>query len=299
MKLVLAIDLFETDVREPDIFQALDEWCEHPSLDVMPVYIHSSSIETDMILDHAQKPLSIPPELKGFAELKVINIPVHNRKKEIESLLKYAKDQHADMIALVSQGKSGLEKKILGSFAEALLVQSDIPILFLEENVRSRPKENRALYITDFSEASKNAFDIFLKHLKIQRSEIVIFNAIPLPKFAATAQVYSQALTVIPQQYWDEQREWAERQALELVKRAQAHGFSARFEIANQVYSVENEIHEVVRREKVNLLGLVSVSSPMERFFLGSLSRSILRTRLKPMWISGPQACLHSIREGS
>jgi hypothetical protein len=35
---------------------------------------------------------------------------------------------------------------------------------------------------------------------------------------------------------------------------------------------------------------MVSVSQPLQRFLIGSVSRTILRTRIKPIWICGPQS---------
>lgn len=292
MKIILAVDLHESDIqRDPLIYEELKLWCENIATDVRPVFVYSSGSEVDLSSDFLSTMPEPPENLKAFAPLKVLQTPQVGRKKEIEALLNYASEQGADLIALVSQGKSGLEKKLLGSFAETLLLKSEIPLLFLDQEMGLREKTNKVLFATDFSVASKEAFGIFLNHIKHQQPEIVLFNAILLPQFSATGQVYAQALNILPQQYWDDQRKWAEARGNEFVALAQNTGLQARVEIANQVYSIENSIHEVVRREKVKLVAMVSVSQPLQRFLIGSVSRSILRTRIKPIWICGPQ-CL-------
>ena len=291
MKIILAVDLYDETERDPLIYDELSKWCSDVKTDVQPVFIHVSSPEVDVFTNQMVQPrVDYAALLKPFADLKIIHTPIITRKKEIEELLAYAKEQNADLIALISQGKSGLEKKLLGSFAETLLLKSEIPLLFLEEEVSSREKVNKILFATDFSEASKKGFHILLNHVKLQKPEIVIFNAIPLPQFSAAGHVYAQALNVLPQRYWDEQRKWAEDKGDEFQNIALKMGLSTRIEIANQVYSIENAVHEVVRREKVKLIAMVSVSQPLQRFLIGSVSRTILRTRIKPIWICGPQS---------
>ncbi len=291
MKIILAVDLYDESERDPFIYEELNKWCSDVKVDVKPVFIHASSPEVDVFTNQMVQPsVDYATLLKPFSELKILHLPVVGRKKEIEELLSYAKEENADLIALISQGKSGLEKKLLGSFAEALLLKSEIPLLFLDGESNSREKVNKILFATDFSEASKKGFNILLKQVKNQNPEIVIFNAIQLPQFSAAGHVYTQALNILPQQYWDEQRRWAEKNGSELQIEAQNMGLSARVEIANQVYSIENAVHEVVRREKVKLVAMVSVSQPLQRFLVGSVSRTILRTRIKPIWICGPQS---------
>jgi nucleotide-binding universal stress UspA family protein len=283
MKVILAVDLYEMENhKDPLIYEELSRWCENVKTDVQPIFIHSGSVQLGN--------LSNQPPLKAFADLKVLHLAAAGRKREVEALLAYAKEQNADLIALVSQGKATLEKKLLGSFAETLLLRAEIPILFLEEEVRIK-HSNKVLFATDFSEASNETFNLFLSHVKLQKPEIILFNAIQLPQFYAAGPVYSHAIKVLPQNYWDEQQQWAEKKGRELVSLAEAQGFQVRLEICNQVFSIENSIHEIVRREKVKLVAMASVSNPTQRFLLGSVSRSILRTRIKPIWICGPQ-CL-------
>ncbi len=291
MKIILAIDLYDETERDPSIYEELTQWCSDVKLDVQPVFIHVSSPELDVFSNQMIQPtVDYTALLKPFADLKILHLPIVGRKKEIVALLDYAKQENADLIALVSQGKSGLEKKLLGSFAEALLLKSEIPLLFLDEESSNRERVNKILFATDFSEASKKGFSTLLKQVKHHKPELVIFNAIQLPQFSASGHVYAQALNVLPQQYWDEQRKWAEKNGSDFQTEAEKMGLSARVEIANQVYSIENAIHEVVRREKVKLVAMVSVSQPLQRFLIGSVSRTILRTRIKPIWICGPQS---------
>jgi nucleotide-binding universal stress UspA family protein len=296
MKIILAIDLYETEIqKDPLIYKELNRWCENAKTDVQPVFIHSTTLEEEMILDHLPHTGSNFDFtlLAPFADLKVLHMPGATRKKEIEALLSYAKEQQADLIALVSQGKATVEKKLLGSFAESLLLKSEMPLLFLEEEVRIKSNLDKVLFATDFSEASTEAFSLFLKHMNQAKPEIVLFNAIQLPQFRAAGPVYSHAMQVLPQNYWEEQRQWAETQGKALVEIAEARGFQVRLEISNQVFSIETSIHEIVRREKVKLVAMVSVSSLMQRLLLGSVSRSILRNRIKPIWICGPLCLGH------
>lgn len=293
MKIVLAIDLSESDlIKNPNIYEELTHWCQDVKTDVLPVYVTSSTSENNFRLDKT-------PAfhlLQLFADLTVLKIPGGGRKKEIEALLEFAKKQNADIIALISQGKSSIEKKVLGSFAEGLLVRAEIPLLFLDDEIQRRTKTDTVLFATDFSDISNDVFNYFLDFMSDQKPEIVLFHAIALPQFAATGIVYSQALQLLPQNYWDEQKEWAHQKAAALIRIAESRGFRIRLEIVNQVLSVETAIHEAARKEKVRLVALTSVSNPLERFLLGSVSYSVLRAKIKPLWICGPQCWSHSAK---
>jgi nucleotide-binding universal stress UspA family protein len=51
-----------------------------------------------------------------------------------ESILRYAEDNHADLIAISTHGRSGLKRFIMGSVAQQVVHDSDIPVLVVKSN---------------------------------------------------------------------------------------------------------------------------------------------------------------------
>lgn len=293
MKIILAVDPFEKDPILPQ-YSDLSRWCQNPKVDVKPVYVISSAKVSEVLKEVDSIDAALPEYVKQFAPLEILIQPLVSRKKEIETVLQYAHEQEADMIALMSRGKYNLEKKILGSFAESLLHKSDLPILFLREDGSIEEPSDKVLFATDFSLASMQSFSLFLSHVKDQAPEVVLYNAIPLPHFVSAGPVYAHSLAVLPQGYWDEQKRSAEKAALSYLRLAESQGLKCRFVIENQVASVEGAIKDLIKREKIRLVGLVSVSSSFQRLVLGSVSQGILRDNIRPIWVCGPQ-CLESV----
>jgi nucleotide-binding universal stress UspA family protein len=288
MKIILAIDPFEKDLKlNQACLEDLKYWCRNPKVDIKPVYVISASKVSEVFQEVGEIDSILPHFVRDFAPLEVLIQPLASRKKEIEALLSYAEEQDADMIALLSQGKNSFQKKVLGSFAEALLLKSDLPLLFLKEDGVSPGQENKVLFATDFSAASKDAFHTLLGQLKGQRPEIVIFNAILLPNFVNAGPVYAHSLAVLPQSYWEERRMDALLEGQALVKLAKAEGYEAKVIIENQVALLESVLVETMKKEKVRLLAMASVSAPMQKFLLGSLSRNVIRDNIRPIWLCG------------
>lgn len=52
----------------------------------------------------------------------------------IEELLRLSRDLEADLLVLGSRGRTGVEKYILGSVAEKVVIQSSIPVLLIKED---------------------------------------------------------------------------------------------------------------------------------------------------------------------
>lgn len=284
MKIVLAIDPFDKNLAEQEPrFETLAKWCKNTKVDVVPIYIAPA--------DKASVVLPPIKEIEEFAPLHVVT-QAGGRKKEIEALLKFAKEQDAEVIALISQGKSTLDKMVLGSFSESLLLKSEVPILFVGDKSDTIKRENKVIFLTDFSDASWRAFVLLLRQMQDRKPEIVIFNAIPLPQFVQSSPIYAHAMNLLPDAYWEEQKLLAEQEAMKFQHLATMNGYQSRIVIANQVASIDRSIRQLLSIENVKFIAMASVSNSLQRFLVGSVSRSILRDRIiRPVWICGPQ-CL-------
>ena len=72
-----------------------------------------------------------------FAEdlARVSNIPCRKivlQGNPSQEILKYAEEMKADLIVIGSRGRTGIEKLLLGSVAEKVVLQSPIPVLLIK-----------------------------------------------------------------------------------------------------------------------------------------------------------------------
>ncbi|MGV8174981.1 MAG: universal stress protein [Methanothrix sp.] len=75
----------------------------------------------------------------GFAEdrAREVNVPCHkiiSQGSPSQELLKLSRDLEADLLILGSRGRTGVEKYILGSVAEKVVLQSEVPVLLIKED---------------------------------------------------------------------------------------------------------------------------------------------------------------------
>lgn len=78
-----------------------------------------------------------------------------------EELLRAARESRADVIVMGTHGRSGLDRLLAGSVAEAVLRKSECPVLVLHDAPDATPKGDAplrlVLHLTDFSESADAA----------------------------------------------------------------------------------------------------------------------------------------------
>ena len=70
-------------------------------------------------------------------QAQIMNVPCHTivaQGSPSEELLKISQEQGMDLIVMGSLGRTGMEKFIMGSVAEKVVLQSPIPVLLVKDN---------------------------------------------------------------------------------------------------------------------------------------------------------------------
>ena len=87
---------------------------------------------------------------------------------------------HADLVVMGTHGRGGLGRLILGSTAEALLRQLNVPVLTVCHAASPGPV-SRILLATDLSDASHRVFNFALDLARTLEAQIVVFHALGGP----------------------------------------------------------------------------------------------------------------------
>lgn len=74
-------------------------------------------------------------------------------------LLNYAHESNADLIAVSTLSRKGATRFLFGSFAETLVLQSDIPVLILSPKTQFAGPLSEILFPTDLGETSKETLE--------------------------------------------------------------------------------------------------------------------------------------------
>ena len=223
-----------------------------------------------------------------FLKPKLLVTDTFNRTDFVKAILSFALGVGADAIALTSRGRKGIDRLIMGSFAEKLLEVSSLPILFLSgENFKPT---RRAIFATDFSIESEVAFRNFIPFCNEHIDEIIIYHADHSLVEAIASYSASGVPAIFPSEFiTDKTRENEESKLKVWINQYSRFAPKIRFKtlIQDSIQTVSKSILDVCKKEQVELIGISSTLRPWERAFLGSVSRDIFRSGKVPVWIWG------------
>jgi nucleotide-binding universal stress UspA family protein len=193
LKIIWAVDPSAKEELQSAAISAIKLLATDRSATIEPVYFLSTVLDSTPsqtfgdtialtragISDRFQKLLGRQPFPK-MRPLTVLTGTDFSKCRMATELNSYAKLQSADVIVLATHGRTGLERWLLGSFAESLMQESEIPLLVVDPHSSSSDVFNTILFPTDFSDLSKEAYLEVLGLAKALHASITIFHKVAL-----------------------------------------------------------------------------------------------------------------------
>ncbi len=200
----------------------------------------------------------------------------------VACLIQFALEEGADVIAVDSHNRKGLEKIFMGSFAETLVLQSPLPVLVFNPRTQTPTKLKRILYPTDFSEASHEVFMRIAKLAAKLNVPIYLFHKLYFarPELVGMPFVFpaiaKESIKEVKQAFLDKGKEWADH--------AKGFGVRVKVHLDTQPGPALDEILKTIKRMGGStLVAMASQSGPVKSVLLGSLTRQILRHSTCPV----------------
>jgi osmotically inducible protein OsmC len=216
--------------------------------------------------------------------LVVIAEPFFRMRSAAQELICYAQDQRSDCILLNTHARKGVTRFLLGSFAEELTLQSELPILVINPNCDMDLKE-RIIFATDFSEESKNAFTQVIQLAKITRMPVSLFHQARYPLTPVVEYTLSPypIYKTVPDEEIKKNRAIAD----EWAKRARNFGVQLTITFDEQQKHPADGILDFSAKNP-GILAMAARSGRFEKIVLGSSTRRVLRQACLPTWIVHP-----------
>lgn len=305
MKVIWAIDAFEDN---KELNQKMADYVTHlhevAGAEIEPLYLLR---ENEIVLptyevpawvnDHSRTAESLFKEvladydLKFLSEPKVIPHAAQSHAGAAEALSNYALQSHADLIIVGSHGRSGFQRFILGSFAESLLMQSEVPVCVVGNHTVRTHTSKSILFPTEFGEHSKANFKHVLTLAKQMHAEVILLHALTRPleslfDLETRPRVYNydgQMLTL--DQIMNAQIESQSRRAQHWVDWAAKEGVVASFQIDSNFKPVDELILDVIKVHESDLVVMEAQSGPMSAALLGSYTRNVVRKASCPVYV--------------
>lgn len=255
---------------------------------VEPVYVayessrEGNDLEKTLIEELKKYPLVMRPP-------RVIPCRGATVSKAVAALVDYAESCDAALIVVTSHGRQGLARMTFGSFAEALLTSTRVPLYFLNRH-RSpeRCEIGTALFATDFSTHCRRAFAHFLKLASGMIDELIVYHDMNFVyEMAAYGSMYGVEFPT-SQAFVDEQIRWVREESLRWVAKARRRGFRAT-PVIQERYDVSKSILNEARSRGVGLIVLASQAGPISSLILGSRARAVFRAGEIPVLAYGPR----------
>lgn len=272
-------------------------------LEILPAYVVSvppypienpeEAMQTNA-LSSAEAEIELYFKKWNFQNIKApLILPVRSQssKRKAAEILSLARQEKAGAILLSSHGRSGLSRLLKGSFAETLMANSHCPIFFLPRgSLLERKEELTALFATDFSDPSLQAYADFLRHCRTLKLNLILFHSVSLPSTALDSSYGTPV--ILPDNFFEDQMRWAEKTGHDWIQMAAEQGVSARMIVIDS--GIGPHTAEVIlnqaQKVKANFIVMATQSSESRSFFLGSVAREIFRSLSCPVWVYGPHS---------
>jgi nucleotide-binding universal stress UspA family protein len=174
----------------------------------------------------------------------------------------------------------------MGSFAETLLLHSDIPTLMVGPHSEPMPEIKQVLFPTDFSEKSQIALDRILPLVKELGAKLILFHHFEL--FPGTffpiepTPAYLSAL--------EKHEAWEKNRGERLVDYVSQKGVKVEIQFARQSPSTVDAILEFAKGMSSGMIAMASEAGPVGTALLGSVTRQVVRASPWPVWVLHPGA---------
>lgn len=263
-RLVWAIDPFsEDEALQNSTVKFLKALSQRGKTTVDPVSIVEGDLQAPALekLTKFLKRTKLPKQ----SDVEVLVQSDKSLTKAVLRLVAYAKQIGANGIVVSTQANKGTTRFLLGSFAETLILESDVPTIAIspKAKIASRPKE--IFFPTDFSERSKEMFSEVLKLALSVGAKVVVFHREETPLDA-------------------------EGRAEPFVALAAAAKVPLQAVISGKGSSTARAILDVAKSRGSDLIAMVSHGAPAPaRVVVGSTTRQVLRAAGAPVWIIHPR----------
>ncbi|NHN43058.1 universal stress protein [Halorubellus sp. JP-L1] len=198
--------------------------------------------------------------------------------RTMESILGYVDEVDADLVAMGTHGRTGVDRYVAGSVTERVLRRIDVPVLTVREgeSARALAEYDDVVVPTDGSDAANAAVGHALAFATVGDATVHAVNVVDVGSLAASAETTPPADLL-------ERFEIAGEEATEAVaERASDAGLNA--ETAILKGSPGHELLEYASEHDADLLAMGTTGrTGLDRYLLGSTTERVVRHADRPV----------------
>ena len=299
-QILWGIDILGSDLgAQKGMIEFLTLWADELPLGIQPVYVMRAKSDipaaglaaiNDQLSNTCSSEFMRAAAFPKFSPVKILIANGVSLRARMEKLLDHACATRAAAIALTTHARSGPPRWILGSFTEALVLQSRLPLLILNPRPRTAQRLARILFPTDFSEEASRTLQIVIREAKLRKLGLTILHSAhfdfehPEASFGPAAGRSESKADYL-----------RKRRALlhEAVQTARTNGLAADEVLLEDEHDLVKAILDVANEWKADLIAMTSYCGPFAAALGGSLTRKIIREADCPVWAIPPESLEH------
>lgn len=206
----------------------------------------------------------------------IVNHRTLSTTTAVDRFLKFARSEKADLVALFTYNKSGLQRMIMGSFAETAVHRSRIDLLLAGPKTKYPERIRSVLFSSDFSARSKRDLGRVLKLCKAMGAKLTVFHSAQItyrwPFDDAGPEIRSYRQNVKKFEAWVQEECRKASVPCSVVVKAELEPIP------------ELAIKEA-RRAKADLVVVSAKAGPLAALMGGSVTRNIVRHGVYPVLV--------------
>lgn len=217
----------------------------------------------------------------------VIHCKESGQRAAVEALIHYAEKVKADCIAIATHARSGLERLAMGSFAEAVILLSKIPVLVLNPANKTPRAVRKILVPTDLSKSSERYIHAIADYAKELDAEIILFHKQPDPLDPIIQQgVYSLGGGwVSVQSFIDEELESKNKQIARIERTLRRRGIGVSHVLDTSPAGLIESIDQAAKESGADLVSVLTQSGSWTAALIGSVARGLVRHSSVPVLV--------------
>jgi nucleotide-binding universal stress UspA family protein len=286
-KIVWAIDTMEPGDFQKNARFILGSLVRKTSANVYPVhvlnfpYASSGEAETyeEAYLALAEKRLKKLPEEADLPQIQTGKVLVNRTgslRHAVELVLEYALQKEADAIVVSTHSRGTVSRLFMGSFAENILLQSEIPVITVNPQTTIRESVSKVLFPTTFSKQFRTGFQKTVQLCAILNVGLTLFYKEPFIPMVETFPEFNKVLEQEARKRREEADRWRDW--------AKQYNVPIEIRMDTNPGNVAEEIEAFASKNNFDLIAMVSQTLDSDIPRVGSICRKVVRSAHCPVW---------------
>ncbi len=300
-RILWAVDAFAEDKElHKKTAKLLKAWTKGENVAIEPVFI----LGPDQIRVSLDMFAELVPDLRVTAKerlqgmMKTVKMPglleptflsssSISLRGAVHELLLYARQIGAELIVAGTNSKKGATRFLFGSFAETLVLQSEIPVFIVGPKAQAVSTFKHILFPSDGTDKAREALEKVLPLVKEHNAKLTIFHKV---EYINEFTVGTLESTPIYTKLMEDDLKRRRKNGEALLALAKKNGVDADFVMGTKmVTSVAEAVLKAAKRAGADMIAMASQTGPFATAILGSCARQVLRSSQCAVWIIHPQ----------